>query len=107
MRGGDSEADDFADREATRKACGVARGEAAGEELGTDPADRCMVNVGTVSGLPSPPPSQGGDGQVRRRLMARGWDGASVVVRGRESRPHGEGRQQVRSSGTGMSGGRR
>jgi hypothetical protein len=36
-------------------------------------------------------------GKARRRLMASGWDGAPVVVRGRESRPHGEGGQRVRS----------
>ena len=60
-----------------------------------------MVNVGTISGPPSPPPSQGGDGQARRRLMAPGWDGGSVVVRGRESRPHGEGTQRVQQRRTG------
>lgn len=47
-----------------------------------------------------------GDGQAHRRLMVSGRDGASVVVRGRESRPHGEGRQRVSSSGSGMPGGR-
>jgi hypothetical protein len=82
-------------------------GDAAGEELGADPAERCMVNVGTVFEPPYPLPSQGSEGQARRRLTARGWDGASVVVRGRESRPHGEGRQQARNSGTAMPGGRR
>jgi hypothetical protein len=89
--------------EGLRRRCG----DAAGEELGTDPADRYMVNVGTVLGLPYPPSIQGGDGQVRRRLMARGRDGAPVVVRARESRVHGEGGQQARNSGTAMSGGRR
>ncbi len=76
--------------EGLRRRCG----DAAGEELGTDPADRYMVNVGTVAGLPSPPPGQGGGGQAHRRLTARGRDGASVVVRARESRAHGEGGQQ-------------
>src|SRR4051812_35848786 len=33
-------------------------------------------------------------GQARYRLMAEVWDGAVVVLRGRESRPHGEGRQR-------------
>jgi hypothetical protein len=65
------------------------------------------VNVGTTPGLPSPPASQAGGGQVRRRLSAPEWDGALVVVRGRESRPHGEGGQQVRSRRTGTPGGRR
>ena len=83
------------------------RGEAAGEELGTAPVDRSVVNVGTISGLPSPPASQVGGGQARRQLLAPRWGGVLVVVRGRESRPHGEGGQRVRSRGAGMSGGRR
>jgi hypothetical protein len=81
------------------------RGEAAGEQLGTTSADRCMVNAGTRSGSPFPLASQAGGGQARCRLLALGGDGAAVVVRGRESRPHGEGRQQVRSGGTGRPGG--
>ncbi len=89
--------------ESLRRRCG----DAAGEELGADPADRCMVNVGTFFGLPYPLSSQDGGGQVDRRLTTRGGDGASVVVRGRESRPHGERRQRARNSGTGMSGDRR
>lgn len=83
------------------------RGEAVGAELGAHPIDRHMVNVGTVPESPSPPPRQGGDGQARRQLMAPGRGGGSVVVRGRESRPHGEGTQQVSKAGTGMPGGRR
>jgi hypothetical protein len=82
------------------------RGEAAGEELGTAPVNRCVANVGTRLGLPIPPASQAGGGQVRRRLMTPGGGGAPVVVRGRESRPHGQGGQQVRSLGTGRPGGR-
>jgi hypothetical protein len=38
--------------ECLRRRCG----DAAGEELGTDPADRYMVNVGTISVPPNPPP---------------------------------------------------
>ena len=83
------------------------RGEVAGEELGTAPVDRTMVNVGTIPGLPSPPANQAGGGQARRRLTTLGWGGVPVVVGGRESRPHGEGGQRVRSAGTGMPGGRR
>jgi hypothetical protein len=71
------------------------RSEAAGEELGADPIDRCMVNTGTVPASPSPPPGQGGGGQARCRLMSPGRGGGSVVVRGRESRSHGEGTQRV------------
>jgi hypothetical protein len=48
------------------------------------------------------------DGGKARRLL-RVWErgGGSVVVRGRESRSHGEGTQRVRREGTGMAGGRR
>ena len=83
------------------------RSEAAGAKLDADPIDRCMVNVGTVSGSPSPPPIQGGGGQAHRRLMGPGRGGGSVVVRGRESRSHGEGTQRVSSNGNAMPGGRR
>ncbi len=83
------------------------RGEAAAAELGADPANRDMVNVGTAPGLPSPSCCQHEDGQARRRLMAPEWGGGSVVVGGRESRPHGEGTQRVCSRGTDMPGGRR
>jgi hypothetical protein len=64
-------------------------GEAAGEKLGAVPVDRSAMNVGTILGLPA------SGGQARCRLLALGWGGAFVVVRGRESRPHGEGRQRT------------
>jgi hypothetical protein len=83
------------------------RGEAAGEKLGADPVNRSVVNVGTSVELPSVSSSQAETGKARRQPMARRWDGASVVVRGRESRPHGEGGQRARSAGAGTSGGRR
>jgi hypothetical protein len=82
-------------------------GDAAGEKLGASPVDRSAVNVGTVSGPPSPPASQAGGGQALRQLWARGPGGALVVVRGRESRLHGEGGQSSRRRGTGRPGGRR
>ena len=50
--------------------------------------------------------AQAGNGNARGLLMIRGWGGGFVVVRGRESRSHGEGTQRVRNGGTGMSGGR-
>ena len=78
------------------------RGRPAGEKLGTDPVDRSVVNVGTVLGAPTCRPARSAAGKARRLLMAEGRGGGSVVVRGRESRPHGEGTQRARSSGTGM-----
>ena len=85
---------------------GFGDGEAVAAKLGAEPADRHMMNVGTVAGLPSPPNSQLGGGQIHRRLMTLQWGGGSVVVRGRESRPHGEGTQRVRRTRCGTSGGR-
>jgi hypothetical protein len=95
------------ERRLSEKACGVSDSEAAAAKLGADPIDRHMVNVGTVPGSPSPPPDQGGGGQAHRQLTARGWRGGPVVVGGRESRPHGEGAQRVRSEVAGRPGGRR
>ena len=89
--------------ECLRRRCG----EVAGEELGTNPVDRLMVNVGTTLGSPSPLHGQCGGGQARCRLMTPGWGGVLVVVRGRESRPHGEGAQRVSSDAMAMAGGRR
>jgi hypothetical protein len=91
--------------EAARKACGVLVAMLQGEELGADPVDRDVVNVGTVPVPPSLPPS-GGGGQARCRLIVPGWGGGSVVVRGRESRPHGEGTQRASRAVAGRSGGR-
>jgi hypothetical protein len=82
------------------------RGEAAGVELGADPVDRYMVNVGTVPVLPFPASGQLVGGQVHRRLMTPGRGGGSVVVRASESDVHGEGTQRVRSTVAGMPGGR-
>lgn len=83
------------------------RGDAAGEELGTDPVDRDMVNVGTSRGCPPCRPVRTSGGQVRCRLLTASGDGACVVVGGRESRPQGEGRQRDRSRRAGRPGGRR
>ena len=83
------------------------RGEAAGEELGAHPVKRCVVNVGTIIEAPVGSASLAGFGQAHCPLMLWWWGGAAVVVRGRESRSHGQGRQRVRSVGAGRSGGRR
>ena len=87
--------------EAARKVCGVLVAMLQGEELGADPVDRDVVNVGTV---PVPPTC---GGQARCRLIAPGRGGGSVVVRGRESRPHGEGTQRASGADAGRPGGRR
>src|SRR5688572_18761782 len=68
-------------------------GRPAGEKLVTIPADRSAVNVGTG---PMSPVVRAG--KTQRPLMASGRGGASVVVRGRESRLHGEGRQRACSA---------
>lgn len=83
------------------------RGEAVGEKLGADPVNRHTLNMGTISALPSAPLDLSGDGQARCRLLVSRWGGGSVVVRGWESQPHGEGTQQDRRQGTEMPGGRR
>jgi hypothetical protein len=93
--------------DATRKVCGVLVAMLQGEELGANPIDRDVVNVGTVPVPPSPPPFAGGGGQARCQLMAPGRGGGSVVVGGRESRPHGEGTQRAGRTVAGRSGGRR
>lgn len=83
------------------------RDDAAGAKLGTSPTDRDTGNMGTLPGLPFPTCSQYVDGQGRARPLGLAGGGVAVVVRGRESRPHGEGRQRVRSIGCVMPGGRR
>lgn len=79
---------------------------AAGAKLVTSPDNRSVVNVGTISMLPFPPAGQAGVGQAHRPLMTSGWGGVFVVVRARESRVHGEGRQQTGSGRTARAGGR-
>jgi len=69
------------------------RGEAVGVKLDPAPVQRCAVNVGSVLRSPFPADGQSVDGQVHRRLMARGRGRALVVVRARESRVPGEGEQ--------------
>lgn len=83
------------------------RGDAAGAELGTDPTDRSAVNMGTLPCLPFPVGRQPIGGQGHRRPRGTVGGGAAVVVRGRESRSHGQGRQRDRSTGSAMPGGRR
>jgi hypothetical protein len=75
----------------------VARGDASGVQLGADPADWSMVNVGSAPAVPAEPL---GLGQAHRPLLPSGRGGGPVVVvvvtrhqGGRESRPQGEGVQ--------------
>ena len=72
----------------------VPAGWAVGVEPASDPVKRIMVNVGSA---PCAPGCWWQSGKARCRLMRAGRGGVRVVVRGRESRPHGEGGQQDRS----------
>lgn len=86
-------------------ACGVAVAMLQGHSWAPTPLNGWRVNVGTILSVPSPASSQLVGGKVRCRLMLTRWGGGPVVVRGRESRSHGEGVQCVRS-GTADRGGR-
>jgi hypothetical protein len=88
---------EVAGQEATVKACGVAVAMLQGHSWAPTPLKGSRVNVGTVPTVPSPAGSPLVGGKTRRRSMPSGWDGGPVVVRGRESRSHGEGAQRVRS----------
>jgi hypothetical protein len=72
----------------------VPGGRAVGVEPVADPVKRIMVNVGSA---PDAPGCWWQPGKARCLLMRRGRDGGVVVLRGRESRPHREGRQQDRN----------
>ena len=105
-RRGDSVAALCRRREATGKACGVPVARLQGKSWAPTPS----TGHGERGNRPLAailPAIQVGSGQARRQPMARGRGGASVVVRGRESRPHGEGTQRVCSRRTGRPGGRR
>ena len=69
----------------------VPAGWAVGVEPAADPVKRIMVNVGSA---PRAPGCWWRPGKARCRLARVGCGGVRVVVRGRESRPHGEGGQQ-------------
>lgn len=88
------------------KAYGVAVARLQGHSGAPTPSNDWRVNVGTILLAPPRGAANAAGGKVRRRLMPAGWGGGPVVVRGRESRPHGEGVQRVRSRGADC-GGRR
>ena len=78
-------------------ACGVAVAMLQGHSWAPTLSNGWKVNVGTILSVPSPVGVWPTGGKVRCRLMPVGWGGGPVVVRGRESRSHGEGVQCVRS----------
>jgi hypothetical protein len=84
---------EVAGREATVNACGVVVAMLQGHSWAPTPSNGSTVNVGTISAVPSPASTLLVDGKARRRLMPPRWGGGPVVVRGRESRSHGEGEQ--------------
>jgi hypothetical protein len=82
------------------------RGQACRGKAGHPSRQTVCGERGNRPRVASPPAGQAGGGKARRLLMIRVRGGGSVVVRGRESRLHGEGTQRVRDVGTGRSGGR-
>jgi hypothetical protein len=72
----------------------VPAGWAVGVQPAANPVKRIMANVGSV---PCAPGRWWRPGKARCRPMRAGRGGVPVVVRGRESRPPGEGGQQDRS----------
>ena len=85
---------DVAVREAREKACGVSMAKPLGHSWAPSLWNAAKVNVGTTPVVPPCHLSGMSGGNARRRPMLPEWGGGSVVVRGRESRPHGEGIQQ-------------
>ena len=83
--------------EATLKVCGVGVARPQGHSWAPNSSNGSRVNVGTFSPVPSPADLWVVGGKARRRRMLAGRGGGPVVVRGRESRSHGEGVQRVRS----------
>ena len=100
-------------REATVKAHGVAVAMPLGQSWTPTPSIGCEANVGTVRHRPSPgQPAREWAGALPAEDVGRG--GGPVVVAGvttrhggRESRPQGQGGQQVSSKDAGRPGGRR
>lgn len=76
-------------------ACGETMAMMLGHNWVPIPSNGSGMNVGTI---PAPPtfllhPAAEILGWTRGLLIGSGWGGELVVVRGRESRPHGEGVQ--------------
>ena len=79
------------------KVCGVAVAMLQGHSWTPTLSNGWKVNVGTILLVPLPASVLLVGGKACCRLMPVGWGGGPVVVRGRESRSHGEGVQCVRS----------
>lgn len=80
--------------EAMMNARGVVMARVLGHSWVPIPSTDQTVNVGTLSPAPHAVASgHASCGKARRPLVPPGGGGGSVVVRGRESRPHGEGTQ--------------
>ena len=79
------------------KVCGVTTAMLQGHSWAPIPSIGSRVNVGTIPVAPELVRCQRVEsGKARRRLTRSGWGGGPVVVRGRESRSHGEGVQRDR-----------
>ena len=90
------------DGEAVVTCCGVATAMSQGLSRVPPPPSDQQVNTGTVLDLPPCPRRQRGQrGWAHRLPIGQGRGGAVVVVRGRESRSHGEGRQWFREESGG------
>jgi retron-type reverse transcriptase len=79
------------------KCCGLAVAMPQGQQQGSSFVERATVNMGTVPVLTLIPANRRAvRGWVHRRPIGSGRGGAAVVLRGRESRSHREGRQRKR-----------
>lgn len=77
------------------KCCGLAVAMPQGQQQGSSFVERATVNMGTVPVLTLIPAASGALwGWVHRRPIGSGRGGVAVVLRGRESRSHREGRQR-------------
>jgi hypothetical protein len=82
-------------RSVAGKACKARRPESTRGRVGSYSGRGAAVELGNP---PAFPPLSG-DGWPKRPANARGGGGARIVVRGRESRPHGEGGQWIQLAG--------
>jgi hypothetical protein len=79
------------------KGCGVIVAMLQGHSWTPTPSSGWKVNVGTDPLVPPCRSLEMAEGKARCQPMPTGRGGGPVVVRGRESRSHGEGVQRARS----------